>query len=383
MSRTLGVVVFLLVSLGIVGGLHYFLWARLVRDAALPAPFRQLATVLLILLGLALPLLFYIERVARPSTSRWFAWPIYTWMGLFFFLVLLAGGVELVHLAARAVARRPIDPERRLLFRRLAGGAVAAVSAGLGALAIRNAVRPPRLKELSIPLARLPRALDGLRIVQLTDLHLGPTLGRPFLESLVARTNALEPDVVAITGDLIDGTVEQLREMVAPLASLRARRGVFFITGNHEYYWGVDAWLAELGRLGVRVLRNERVEIGDGLDLAGVDDLSAGGHPGHGADLPRALAGRDPSRALVLLAHQPRAVEEAARLGVDLQLSGHTHGGQIWPWGWLVYLQQPFVRGLCSVGATRLYVSCGTGYWGPPMRLGTESELTAITLRTA
>jgi predicted MPP superfamily phosphohydrolase len=156
------------------------------------------------------------------------------------------------------------------------------------------------------------------------------------------------------------------------------------VTGNHEYYSGVDEWLEELGRIGVRVLRNERVALADGLDLAGIDDHSAGQmHPSHGPDLSRAMAGRDPSRAVVLLAHQPRAIHEAARLGVDVQLSGHTHGGQIWPWNYMVKLQQPYVAGLVKHGETHLYVSSGTGYWGPPMRLGTTPEITKIVLKSS
>jgi predicted MPP superfamily phosphohydrolase len=213
-------------------------------------------------------------------------------------------------------------------------------------------------------------------------VHVGPTLGREFIEELVARTNAENPDIVAITGDLVDGSVEQLREHVAPLAKLRAKHGVYFVTGNHEYYSGVDEWIGELGRIGVKVLRNERVSLADGLDLAGVDDHSAKQmRDDHGPDLGRALAGRDTSRALVLLAHQPRAIHEAAKHGVDLQLSGHTHGGQIWPWNFMVRLQQPYVAGLVKHGDTQLYVSSGTGYWGPPMRLGTTPEITKIVLR--
>ena len=172
-----------------------------------------------------------------------------------------------------------------------------------------------------------------------------------------------------------------LREMVAPIGKLEAKHGVFFVTGNHEYYSGVDPWIAELTRLGVRVLRNERVTIGDGadsFDLAGVDDHSSHGFaPGHGPDLERALAGRDPARALVLLAHQPRQVRRAAKYGVELQLSGHTHGGQIWPWHYLVKLQQGgLLAGRYERQGTQLYVSRGTGYWGPPMRLGAPAEVT-------
>jgi len=221
-------------------------------------------------------------------------------------------------------------------------------------------------------------------------MHVGGLLGREFVERVVHTANAIEPDLVAIVGDLVDGTVEQLRPALASLSSLRARHGVFFVTGNHEYYTrsGARAWMDEVDRMGIRVMRNERVVIGterEGFDLAGVSDHGASRFPddGPGENIPMALAGRDPSRAVVLLAHQPIAIHQAARLGVDLQLSGHTHGGQIWPWGALVRLQQPFIRGLHRVGDTQLYVSCGTGYWGPPMRLGAPAEITEIVLRAS
>src|SRR5581483_11800399 len=291
----------------------------------------------------------------------------------------VTGDVARVMLAiaerARGGVRLP-DPERRVMMARLFGGAVAAVAVGLGALA----------RDFEVTLDRLPRALDGTVIVQLTDVHVGPTIGRDFIEDLVAKSNALEPDLVCITGDLVDGSVARLREHVAPLAKLKAKRGVFFVTGNHEYYSGVSQWIDELGRLGVRVLRNQRVTIGEGadaFDLAGIDDHSSvDAAPGHGPDLARALDGRDPSRECILLAHQPRAIHEAARLDVGLQLSGHTHGGQIWPWNYLVRLQQPYIVGFAREGRTQLYVSPGTGYWGPPMRLGSHGEITKIVLRS-
>jgi predicted MPP superfamily phosphohydrolase len=198
--------------------------------------------------------------------------------------------------------------------------------------------------------------------------------------------NALEPDVVAITGDLVDGSVRELAGAIAPLAGLRAKHGVFFVTGNHEYYSGATEWIAYLRTLGVRVLRNERValEVGGAtaIDVAGVDDASArrSGVPGHRMDVEGALAGRDPERVLVLLAHQPKAIVKAAAHGVDLQLSGHTHGGQIWPWGCLVKLDQPYVSGLHRHESTQVYVSAGTGYWGPPMRLMAPAEITRLEL---
>jgi hypothetical protein len=372
--------------LSLTAGLHLWMWARLVRATQLPRRWRRGLTAAIVVLGLSMPVSFVVFRLLGRRTVSLIAWPTYVWMGLLLFLFLGLVVGELVRLGAAASGRMR-DPERRLFLSRLLGGGIAAAATAMGALAAAEGLRQPRLKEVTVELPRLPPELDGTTIVQLTDVHVGPTIGRAFIEELVARVNALEPDLVAITGDLVDGSVERLGEAVAPLGRIVSKHGTFFVTGNHEYYSGVEEWLAELGRIGIRVLRNERVSIGrDGgpsFDLAGIDDHSSRRMaPGHGPDVARAVAGRDPSRALVLLAHQPRSVVEAAKHGVGLQLSGHTHGGQIWPWAFLVRLQQGFVRGLSQVGDTILYVSCGTGYWGPPMRLGAPSELTRITLRT-
>ncbi len=240
--------------------------------------------------------------------------------------------------------------------------------------------------DVEVKLAKLPKALDGFTIVQLTDLHVGLTIDRHFVQRVVDITNKLAPDLVALTGDFVDGKVDDLRDEIAPLANLRAKHGVFAVTGNHEYYSGVEPWVAQISTLGVRYLRNERVVIGDGngasFELAGVEDYSAAGE--YREDLPKATAGRDPNRALVLLAHQPRQVKRAAQHGVDLQLSGHTHGGQIWPWHYIVKLQQGgLLAGRYQHQATQLYVSRGCGYWGPPVRLLAPLEITRVILRAA
>jgi len=241
------------------------------------------------------------------------------------------------------------------------------------------------VRRIDIPVSGLPPEMDGFTILHLSDLHLDLVHGRDWLQGVVDRANALAPDLIAITGDLAEGTVLQLGEEAEPVRELRAPHGVFFVTGNHEYFHDLGSWLSYLGEAGIRVLRNERVPVGPGnggFDLAGVDDHDGGRlAPGHGPDLEKALAGRDPHRPVVLLAHQPRIIRDAARLKVDLVLSGHTHGGQIWPFSYLVYLQQPYVKGLVEEGGTRLYLSSGTGFWGPPMRLGTTAEMALITLR--
>ncbi|WP_254781472.1 metallophosphoesterase [Modestobacter sp. DSM 44400] len=209
--------------------------------------------------------------------------------------------------------------------------------------------------------------------------------GRRF-ERVVETVNAQRPDVVAIVGDLVDGEVDELREDVAPLADLVSEQGVFFVTGNHEYFVDTRAWLRHLPTLGVDVLRNERVPIrrgGASFDLAGIDDRTAArsGVPGHGADLDAALDGRDDAVPVVLLAHQPLQVEQARAAGVDGQLSGHTHGGQLWPFDYAVRLDQPVVEGWSQQGPTQLYVTAGAGYWGPPMRVGARPEVTVIELQ--
>ena len=385
MSRVGGFVLFLVFALSLIGGLHYYFWVRLVRDTALPTPWRQIATGLLWFLGLSMPVSMMLWRSHHPLRNV-LAWPAFIWMGMILSLTVVIFGTDVVKLVMRAGGGLR-DPERRLAMQRLLGAAAATLSAGLGALALREGTKRVLVRNVDVVLPRLPKALDGFTIVQLTDIHVGgQTIHRQFIEEIVATTNGLGADLVAITGDLVDGSVAELRDHVAPLAQLKARHGVYFVTGNHEYYAGVDEWLAHLPSLGVKVLHNERVSIGrggDSFDLAGVDDYNARGLPGHGPDLPRALDGRDGTRELVLLAHQPRAIHEAAAHGVGLQLSGHTHGGQIWPWGFAVRLQQPYVAGLARHKDTQLYVSRGTGYWGPPMRLGAPAEITRIRLHAA
>lgn len=251
-----------------------------------------------------------------------------------------------------------------------------------------NARRVARVVNVDVPIANLPAALHGFSIAQITDIHVGPTIRRNYVERIVAAVNRLEADVIAITGDLVDGSVRELAAHVQPLAQLRARYGAYFVTGNHEYYSGERAWTSELRRLGLHVLINEHVVLDHGdakLVLAGVPDYSAHHFDPVNRSDPAAALARAPQDvgAKILLAHQPRSAPAAAAAGFDLQLSGHTHGGQFWPWNYFVRLQQPFTAGLDRLGSLWIYTSRGTGYWGPPKRFGAPSEITRIRLVAA
>lgn len=382
--------IFLSVVLSVTAGIHYYLWARLVRDVAWPAGVHTWLTVAIVALALLMPLGLVMTRLLPREVTSPIMWVLYTWMGLMFFLFVLLIPADAVRGVAWLIDRiggAPIDPERRLFLSRLFGGVVALGGLGMAGFGLVSALRPVAVKPVEVAITDLPANFAGFRIVQLTDIHVGPTIGRDFIEQLVARSNALAPDLVAITGDLVDGSVENLGALVEPLARLQARHGVFFVTGNHEYFSGADEWIAHLRGLGITVLRNEHVTLeidGQHLDLAGIDDPTGKSFaPGHGSDLPRALAGRDTSRPVILLAHQPKGAHTAADHGVALQISGHTHGGQIFPFNFLVGLDQPFVAGLHRLRDMSIYVSTGTGYWGPPMRLGVPAEITDITLRLA
>jgi hypothetical protein len=247
-----------------------------------------------------------------------------------------------------------------------------------------NARRTAGVVRVDVPITGLPAELAGFSIAQISDIHVGPTIREGYLRRIVDAVNRLEADMVAITGDLVDGSVRELGAHVAPLAQLRSRHGSFFVTGNHEYYSGAHAWIAELGKLDIRVLMNEHVTLRHGGALAvvaGVTDYSAGHFdPSHESDPKRAIAGAPPAGVRLLLAHQPRSVFAAAEAGYHLQLSGHTHGGQFLPWVYFVRLQQPFVAGLHRLRDMWIYISRGTGYWGPPKRFGAPSEITLIRL---
>jgi uncharacterized protein len=390
MQRLLAVITAILIALGVLAAAHYYIWARLVRDVGWSDNSRRWLTAVVIGLGLSIPASFVLARQLPPRHGTWVLYAIYIWMGSLLTFMLTLGIGDLIRFVLEHFGPGHTllaqQPERRQFLKRALAAAATLFTGSSAAVAINEAVSEVEVLDVRVSLKRLPASLHGFTIAQISDLHLGPTLREDFIRHIVDRVNALDADLVAITGDLVDGSVERLRKIVAPIANLRARHGVFFVTGNHEYYSGVDEWIAEIRRLGITVLRNERVSIGSAqasFDLVGVDDAHA--HQfgnGHGEDVPRAVQGRDPNREAVLLAHQPRTIFTAAEHGIGLQLSGHTHGGQIWPFGYLVRLQQPVVKGLAKIGSVWLYVNSGTGYWGPPMRLGAPPEITRVILQS-
>jgi len=301
-------------------------------------------------------------------------------MGFFSYLLVLTI-LRDVSLIASALV---LSPEAHESWIRISAIGVMALTPAITLVGFFMARRTAPVVSVEVPLADLPKALEGFTIAQITDLHVGQTIKRNFVAAIVDRVNLLEADMIAITGDVADGSVPDLAHHTEPLARLASRHGTYFVTGNHEYYSGAHAWIRELERLGAKALMNEHVVLdhdGAALTVAGVTDWSAHHFdPTHKSD-PHAAAKGAPERApKVLLAHQPRSAHIAEAAGYHLQLSGHTHGGQFWPWNFLVRLQQPFTAGLDRLGRMWVYTSRGTGYWGPPMRFGVPSEITLIRL---
>ncbi|MFD0249308.1 metallophosphoesterase [Streptomyces sp. NPDC127113] len=435
------VVVFALVALAVVSVLvtsNWYVWRRLFRDTtAGPGPVRRVGGAV-IAGGWVLAVgALVAERAGAPFwLQQVLAWPGFLWMALSIYLLLALLAGEVVRpllrrfLERRAVRRSgaapprpeatdqeripaatapaeqaepaepggatepprspggPQSPEapdsplalpsRRLFVSRVVAGAAAAAAVGTVGYGTYGVLNGPSVKRVTVPLAKLPRAAHGYRIAVVSDIHLGPVLGRGFAQKVVDTINSTQPDLIAVVGDLVDGSVKDLGPAAAPLAGLRARDGAYFVTGNHEYFSGAEQWVEEVRRLGLLPLENARTELRH-FDLAGVNDV-AGEEEGQGPDYAKALGDRDRARACVLLAHQPVQIHDAVDHGVDLQLSGHTHGGQLWPGNLIAGAANPTLAGLERYGDTQLYVSRGAGAWGPPTRVGAESDVTVIEL---
>jgi uncharacterized protein len=375
------IVALLVAALLVIAAAHYYLWRRLVRDTTRGRRSRRIGTAVFIALGVLLLVTLAGSRLLPRMAETPIAWPGFIWLGLLFYLMIILAVLELPAFLARRTSKAKADPARRLLLARTVAVTAGVASAGIVGAGMVSALGPPRLKRIEIPLTKLPRSSDGLRIAVVSDIHLGPLRGYSATRRIVDMINGLDADVVAVVGDLVDGSVADLGLAASPLKDLRSRYGSFFVTGNHEYFSGYREWVEEVASFGVRPLRNEHVSLPGGLDLAGVNDVTGAG-VGDGPDYAKALAGRDPSHPVVLLAHQPIQAHQAAAHGVDLQLSGHTHGGQMVPFNLVVRASgQPIVTGLGTVDGMPVYVTNGAGFWGPPVRVGAPPDITLVQLR--
>jgi predicted MPP superfamily phosphohydrolase len=368
----------LLFPAAIVTALHVYIGVRLLPDLPVPMAVHGLAVLWLIASALLIPA----ALMARRLSTTWadaLSWIGMLAMGFFSSLLVLTLLRDVVLLVATIAGWQPP------WLRADSATTVALLAIAVCVIGYINARSLAKVVKVDVPIANLPDAFHGFTIAQISDIHVGPTIKRPYLERIVERVNSLQPDAIAVTGDLVDGSVRELSAHTAPFARLSARHGAYVVTGNHEYYSGAEAWIAELRRLGLRVLLNEHVVVRRGdasLVLGGVTDFTAGGFiESHRSDPAQALHGAPADAAArVLLAHQPRTAPAASAAGFDLQLSGHTHGGQFWPWNLFVPMQQPYVHGLNRLENLWIYVSRGTGYWGPPKRFGAPSEITLVRL---
>lgn len=388
------------IMLAIVGLGYYYIGWRIIIPAKLATSWNLLANLTLGLFFL-LPfgsvfLLRYNEKLAEPLS-----WVSYVGLGYisFVFTVLLArdliwlgaAGFEKICLLWQKLFAGPAlsgpDPARREFLLQVTNLGVLTLAGVLNAYGVYQARRKPGIVNITVPIPGLPLEFDGFRMVQITDIHVGLTVKRDWIEAIVNEVQALSPDLIALTGDLADGSVGHLGNDVAPLADLQAPHGKYFVTGNHEYYSGAGPWVKEIQRLGFDALLNEHRLVrrnSASLVLAGVTDYSGGQFlPGHRSDPKAAIENAPPGMVKILLAHQPRTLREAEALGFALMISGHTHGGQFFPWNFAAAIGQPYIKGLHRHNGKWIYVSQGTGYWGPPVRLGTRSEITVFTLKTS
>ncbi|PLZ03791.1 serine/threonine protein phosphatase [Burkholderia sp. WAC0059] len=371
------------ISIGVL--LHLYVGFRLIPDLPVAVAGKWLAGLWLVLSCLLIPPGMLARRIERQPLGDQLAWTGLIAMGFFSSLLMLTVARDIVLASLMTVDAIWPHTLDLALWRTGSAAAVPALAFLTTAVGFVNARRRARVVTVDVPLSNLPAGLDGFTIVQISDIHVGPTIKRGYVDAIVRAVNQLEPDLVAVTGDVVDGSVARLADHTLPLGGLRARHGAWLVTGNHEYYSGAHAWIEEFRRIGLGVLVNEHVVVeheGAKLVLAGVTDYSAEQFdPAHRSDPAAALAGAPvdvPTR--ILLAHQPRSAPAAAAAGFTLQLSGHTHGGQFFPWNLVVRFQQPFTAGLAQLGKLWVYTSRGTGYWGPPKRLGAPSEITQLRL---
>lgn len=367
---------FVLVVLGLLALLHLYIGLRLLPALPWSTAAQTLAAGLLALSCVLIPA----GLSSRSRDNDHLSWAGLLLMGLFSSLLVLTFLRDIVLGLSSLFA--PAAAWHAVLYETSAQVVVygALFATVLGFL---NARRRAAIVDVDVPIRDLPPGLEGFTIAQISDIHVGPTIKRGYLDAIVDAVNTLGADLVAVTGDLVDGSVEKLAPHTQPLSRLNARYGSYFVTGNHEYYSGAHAWIDEVERLGLRVLKNEHVVIehnGSSIVIAGITDYSAHMFDAEHRSDPHAAVRGAPETTRILLAHQPRSAFAASEAGYHLQISGHTHGGQFWPWNHFVRFQQPFTAGLRSINGLLVYISRGTGYWGPPKRFGAPSEITRLRL---
>ena len=360
---------------------HVYIGLRLLPPLPVGPVGYAIGALALLASCLLMPLALVARGARDEEWSDRLAWIGLTTMGLFSSLLVFT----LLRDVALLVARVFVTAGEMAVVGRITAIATIVMAVLATLIGLINARRRAAVVDVDVPVANLPPELHGFSIAQISDVHVGPTIKQKYVDAIVEAVNGLDADVIAVTGDVVDGSVRQLAMHVAPLSRLRSRHGTYFVTGNHEYYSGAQAWTSEFQRLGMRVLMNEHVVLmhrDQQIVVAGVTDFSAHHFdPRHRSDPSVALQGAPAGAAVkILLAHQPRSAAAAAAAGFDLQLSGHTHGGQFWPWNHFVRFQQPFTSGLNRLQDLWVYVSRGTGYWGPPKRFGAPSEITRIRL---
>ncbi|MFC1481027.1 metallophosphoesterase [Candidatus Neomarinimicrobiota bacterium] len=388
---------FLIVVLAVLMTLHGYVGIRLIPN--LPVDGR---TAIFLWLGLGIftffppvPIILRFRGMENGLTDV-LSWIAYTSLGFFSLLFaivlfrdiawLVMGGATKL-LAAINKAPQPVDESRRQFLVHSMNLGLLAATGGLVSYGLFAARREPSISKINIPIDSLPDALVGLKIVQISDLHVGPTIKRDFVERVVAAVNAQNPDLVALTGDLVDGSVDYLQNDISPLIDLKSKYGAYFVTGNHEYYSGVHEWLPRIADLGFETLQNEHRIIehnGSKILIGGVTDSTA--HqivPEHRSDPAQSIANAPATDFKLLLAHQPNSIFAASKAGYNLQLSGHTHGGQYYPFTYAVRAVHAYSAGLHKHDETWIYVNRGTGYWGPPIRIGVPSEITVLELSKA
>ncbi|WP_194722428.1 metallophosphoesterase [Noviherbaspirillum malthae] len=377
--RIRGSTLFVLALLGL---LHFYIGWRILPVLPVAIGWKALGAAWLAVSWFLIPASMMAHAITNREKADHLSWAGMLALGLFSSLFV---STLLRDILLAALGMLGLYSADAVLWSAAAAPALAGMATLIGFF---NARRVARVVQVDVPIAGLPLELDGFTIAQISDIHVGPTIKRGYLDAIVDRVNALKPDVVAVTGDLVDGSVRHLAPHTAPLARLQGKHGAYFVTGNHEYYSNAHAWIEEVRRLGLKVLMNEHVVLPHGgafLLLAGVTDYTAHHFdPSHRSDPHAAIAGAPSDVGVkVLLAHQPRTSTAAADAGFDLQLSGHTHGGQFFPWNFFVPMQQPYVAGLKRLRNMWVYVSRGTGYWGPPKRFGAPSEITRVRLTRA